>query len=218
MVGGIYDATSYSPNITGFSGDTYITTCEATQYTTAVCNVATIAGSVITIQNYATGGTGDHYSSWPVTHNHWPSGVIGIGAIGVASGYIISSHHSYAWPQETPEEKETRLKREAETAERLKRAERKARGLLLDTIGKEEFKKYKKCGYVEVTGPSGTTYRLKPGERIIVMGKDGKVSHKLCLVYNDPKYPPTDLIVHEYLMILAGQEDFIEKTANRFAA
>jgi mRNA-degrading endonuclease RelE of RelBE toxin-antitoxin system len=213
MVGSAYS--DYS-NVTGYQCDSYAaTTIAGTQYTTTSYNNVTIA---------VTGGTAGSmtetlcFGNYRATHNDWPTAIYG-GAVGVAGGCnIVSNNSSYVWPAETDEERTKRLEREKEAAERLKRAERKARKLLLDTIGKEEFRKYKKCGYVEVTGPSGTTYRLKPSDRIVVMGKDGKASHKLCLIYNDPKYPPTDLIIHEYLMILAGQEEFIEKTANRFAA
>lgn len=137
---------------------------------------------------------------------------------------VVAAPAGYAyWPpprEETPEEKAAREKREAEEAERRRKVEKRAKKLLLDVIGADEYRKFKRKGYIDVKGPTGVLYRLRPGQKIDVVESQDKVSYRLCLVYDNHKIPSMDLLVQEYLLLTSGQEgeEFIHKTAKRWAA
>jgi hypothetical protein len=131
----------------------------------------------------------------------------GIGSTGV---YQVSSY------KETEEERAKRL----ETEKKRQAAEKKARKLLAEMIGRVAFKIYRKRGYHEFVSEFGRRYRLRPGTMIDAMeGNFGdKVDHRLC-IHSDYSYglPPTDQLVQQ-LLLLSSDEKYVLKTANKHAA
>lgn len=62
-----------------------------------------------------------------------------------------------------------------------KRAEVRARRFFRGIVGEKRYKLFRKKGYYEVRGASGTRYRLRPGMRVQVMkGCADEVEHELC--------------------------------------
>lgn len=125
-------------------------------------------------------------------------------------------------------EKEGRLERERRQAEEKKErekkrvaAEKKALQLLRTLIGAWAYRRFRKQGYHEIVGQSGTRYRLVPGKMIVVMADQTsqQISHRLCS-HHDSSIPPTDTLVTQLLMILSGKEGeaSLQKVANRHAA
>ena len=203
MVGSSYYATTYQTNTYAYDTTGYVsgTVSNATNaYVTYEVNTA--ATTAATIDFY--GGASGYVSGWYHISNY------GIGAY----------QFQQAYPSETGEERAKRLEMEAETAKKKAAAEKKARKLLAEMIGREAFKIYRKRGYHELLSEFGRRYRLRPGTMIEAMeGNFGdKVDHRLC-IHSDYSYglPPTDQLVQQ-LLLLRSDEKYVLKTANKHAA
>lgn len=89
-----------------------------------------------------------------------------------------------------------------------RRAEVRARRFLRDIIGAWAYKHYRRRGWHEVRGSSGTRYRLRPGMRVQVMKhprKGEEVSHELC-AHLDFGIPWYDSMVIQHLMLTSNKE------------
>jgi len=114
-------------------------------------------------------------------------------------------------------EEEARLAREEEKR-REKEAEHKAKVLLLELIGRVDYKKFCRAGYVDVEGNSGKIYRIKPGAMTKVFAGKDKLDvalESLCIEMRDRALPEADEMVWKKLMIESGEKAFV-KTANHF--
>lgn len=131
---------------------------------------------------------------------------------------------------ETKKEKADRIRREEEYQKKVEeerkqreKAEQVAEQLFRDLVDEEAYALFKKHGYHEVFGASGTRYRLSTGRRIDVMeGNFGdKVKHRLCVHSTyEYKLPQMDTLIQQLLMLKCGSdgEEMLTKTANRHAA
>lgn len=97
------------------------------------------------------------------------------------------------------------------TNERLK-AEDRAKKLLMDLIGKSDYKKFLQLGYLDVGGNSGRTYRIRTGHEIEVREGDIKVE-SLCIMTPDCHLPGCDEIVWRKLLV-EGNEELLLEVAN----
>jgi len=115
------------------------------------------------------------------------------------------------------EEEEARLAREKEEREE-KEAERKANVLLLELIGRVDYKKFCRSGYIDVEGNSGKVYRIRPRAMTKVFAGKDKLDvalESLCIAMKDSTLPRGDEMVWKKLMIESNEEAFV-KTANHF--
>ena len=136
----------------------------------------------------------------------------------------------YTPPEYTPPKltvEEARLAREEE--ERFKQlrikekreekeAEHKAKVLLLELIGRVDYKKFCRAGYMDVEGNSGKIFRIKPGSMTKVFAGKDKLDvalESLCIEMKDRALPEADEMVWKKLMIESDEKAFFE-TANHF--
>lgn len=85
----------------------------------------------------------------------------------------------------------------------------RAKKLLLDLIGKIDYKKYLSLGYLEVEGKTGKTYRIRPRHEIEIM-RDGLCIESLCIVTPSVYLPEADEVAWKKLLIEADEEKFLE--------
>lgn len=124
----------------------------------------------------------------------------------------------YAPPESKPEPEEARLAREREEEREEEKAEHKAQVLLLELIGRVDYKKFCRAGYMDVEGNSGKVYRISPGAMTRVFAGKDKLDvelESLCIVMQDRSLPKADEMVWKKLMIESDEKTFV-KTANHF--
>ncbi len=110
--------------------------------------------------------------------------------------------------------KQLRIKEKKE----VKEADHKAGVLLLELIGRVDYKKFCRAGYIDVEGNSGKIYRIKPGEMTKVFAGQDKLDvalESLCIAMKDRALPKGDEMVWKKLMIESNEKAFVE-TANHF--
>ncbi len=101
-----------------------------------------------------------------------------------------------------------------------RKAERKAKALLRNLLGRAQWQLYKTLGYLEVVGQSAKRYRLQLGQRIKVMAQGEDVDYELCLVTTGEKsVPPTDTLITRLMLLLSGEagEKIVHEKSNRSA-
>jgi len=109
-------------------------------------------------------------------------------------------------------------KQEEERQKKQKEANERAEVLFKEIVGEELHKLFKSRGFHEAIAPSGTRYRLRPGQLVDQMaGNFGdKVEQRMCIHHNYSEgLPPMDTLIHQMLMIRCGQEDEFVRTANK---
>lgn len=137
----------------------------------------------------------------------------------------------YTPPESAPEPEltaeEARLAREEEARfeqlrikdkKKAKEAEHKAKVLLLELIGRMDYKKFCRAGYIDVDGNSGKIYRISPRAMTKVFAGKDKLDVKLeslCIEMRDRALPEADEMVWKKLMIESDEKAFA-KTANHF--
>jgi len=98
-------------------------------------------------------------------------------------------------------------------------AELRARGLLREIIGAEEFRNYLRRGFVTVKGRSGMIYRVSGGHNVIysyVRNSKGKYEkfESICVVFKDGvNLPYSDWVVMRILLV-QNDEFALRKVAN----
>jgi len=92
------------------------------------------------------------------------------------------------------------------------KAEDRAKKLLMDLIGKSDYKKFLQLGYLDVEGNSGRTYRIRTGHQIEVREGDIKVE-SLCIMTPNYHLPRCDEIVWRKLLV-ESNEELLLKVAN----
>lgn len=123
--------------------------------------------------------------------------------------------------EEIERERQERKKQEIENRKREKekqKAKRKAERLLFELIGKSEYGKFCKSGYVDVEGKSGRIYRIEPRRQIKVFDGKDKLDvaiESLCIMTPNYYLPEADEIIWKKLLIEADEEEFL-KVANHF--
>jgi hypothetical protein len=191
------------------------------------------AGAYITNTHVNWGGSTDSVDYFQPIHvspgdkiSFQVGAAVGAAAIGAITYNIAVNDmcvyvDSYA--NETAEEKQVRLAKEAEERKKREAAEKKARTLLYRIIGRAAYRRYRRKGYHEVWSQSGRRYRLRPGTMIESMdGNFGdKIDHRLC-IHSDYVYglPETDTLVQQMLLITSGEESekLLLSTAIKHAA
>ncbi len=95
-------------------------------------------------------------------------------------------------------------------------AERRAEGLLQETLTSEESRELEHKGYLEVHSPSreGRVYRVPRGRGMVSVYEGGRAVMSLC-VQPVEWIPGADVVLMHKLMIEANEEDYL-KTANQF--
>jgi len=114
-------------------------------------------------------------------------------------------------------EEEARLAHEEEKRKE-EEAEHKAKVLLLELIGRVDYKKFCRAGYVDVEGNSGKIFRIKPGAMTKVFAGKDKLDvalESLCIAMRDRDLPEADEMVWKKLMIESDEKAFVE-VANHF--
>ncbi len=110
--------------------------------------------------------------------------------------------------------KQLRIKEKREAKE----AEHKAKVLLLELIGRIDYKKFCRAGYMDVEGNSGKIYRISPRSMTKVFAGKDKLDvalESLCIIMKDRALPRADEMVWKKLMIESDEKAFVE-TANHF--
>jgi len=92
------------------------------------------------------------------------------------------------------------------------KAKNRAKKLLMDLIGKVDYKKFLQLGYLDVEGNSGRTYRIRARHRIEVREGDIKIE-SLCITTPDHYLPEHDEVVWKKLLV-EGNEELLLKVAN----
>lgn len=93
-----------------------------------------------------------------------------------------------------------------------KKALKKAKRLLKELIGKTDYNKFCKSGYVDVEGKSGRVYRIKGEGHIEVFGGKDNLDvaiDSLCIVTND-ELVPEDNVVWRKLLVEADEAMLLE--------
>lgn len=106
------------------------------------------------------------------------------------------------------------LRRQAENekAKEKIRAERRARKLLLELIGKTDYKKFLELGYIDVAGGNGNTYRIRPRGEIQIIREEIAVE-SLCITTPNYYLGEIDNIIWKKLLAEAN-EDLLLEVAN----
>lgn len=105
-----------------------------------------------------------------------------------------------------------------EEEKKQKEAERRAKKLLLELIGRTDYKKFSRSGYLDVEGRNGRIYRIIPGAQMKVFeGKDklDVLLETLCIITPNHHLPKADEVVWKKLMIEADEDRLLE-VANHF--
>lgn len=84
-------------------------------------------------------------------------------------------------------------------------AENRAKKLLMELIGKADYKKFLQLEYLDVEGNSGKTYRIRPGRRIEVLEKDITIE-SLCITTPNHYLPKFDEIIWKKLLAETNEE------------
>lgn len=109
-------------------------------------------------------------------------------------------------------------KREEERQKKQKEANERAEMLFKEIVGEDLYKLFKSRGFHEAIAPSGTRYRLRPGQLVDQMASNfgDKVEQRMCIHHNNSEgLPAMDTLIHQMLMIRCGQEDEFVRTANK---
>ena len=88
-------------------------------------------------------------------------------------------------------------------------AENRAKKLLMDLIGKTDYKKFLQLGYLDVEGNSGKTYRIRPQSRIEVLEKNIKID-SLCIITPNHYLPGYDEVVWKKLLAENNEKLLLE--------
>jgi len=94
-------------------------------------------------------------------------------------------------------------------------AEDRAKKLLMDLIGKTDYKKFLQLGYLDVEGNSGKIYRIKPRNRIKVLEKDILID-SLCIITPNHYLPGYDEVIWKKLLAETNEE-LLLRVANHFS-
>lgn len=87
--------------------------------------------------------------------------------------------------------------------------ENRAKKLLMNLIGKTDYKKFLQLGYLDVEGNSGKTYRIRPRGRIEVREGDVKID-SLCITTPDYYLPKYDEVVWKKLLAENNEKLLLE--------
>lgn len=99
-----------------------------------------------------------------------------------------------------------------------KKAERRAKKLLLELIGRTDYKKFSRSGYLDVEGRNGRIYRIIPRAQMKVFEGKDKLDvplETLCIITPNHYLPKADEVVWKKLMIEADEDRLLE-VANHF--
>ena len=88
-------------------------------------------------------------------------------------------------------------------------AESRAKKLLMDLIGKTDYKKFLQLGYLDVKGNSGKTYRIRPGRRIEILEKD-LIIDSLCITTPNYYLPEYDEVIWKKLLAENNEKLLLE--------
>lgn len=88
-------------------------------------------------------------------------------------------------------------------------AENRAKRLLMDLIGKTDYEKFLRLGYLDVEGNSGKTYRIKPRNRIEVLEKDIKID-SLCITTPNHHLSEYDEVIWKKLLAENNEKLLLE--------
>lgn len=126
---------------------------------------------------------------------------------------LVNTIANWTKIDETPEEKEARLVKEAAEKIEAEAAEKKAEALLMMILTDVQKEQYLKDGYFE-TEVNDRVYRLKKGwsgnvEQII----NGKASYRYC-IHPGEFVPIGDNLIAQLLLLRNNEKEFLEK-ANR---
>jgi len=163
-------------------------------------------------------GTADNTTSGATSNNIWYIWA------GQAGQYVPVGQVQGQLQEPTPEEIEAVRKsreewnrKQEEERKARERADKRARKLFLDVVGKRKYKEFRKKKYHDVVAASGKRYRLALHATIQEMdGMFGdKAKARLCV--HPDNVPAYDTLVAQLLFLLSGKEgeEQLVKTANR---
>ncbi|MBA7687243.1 hypothetical protein ES703_95704 [subsurface metagenome] len=138
----------------------------------------------------------------------------------VATANIESQITWFQWNE--PGDFDTGIESEPQLSEEEKKeqkeAERRAKKLLLELIGRTDYKKFCRSGYLDVEGRNRRIYRIIPRAQMKVFEGKDKLDvplETLCIITPNHYLPEADEVVWKKLMIEADEEELL-KIANHF--
>lgn len=90
--------------------------------------------------------------------------------------------------------------------------EERARDTLRRVVGDDQYRRFLKHGFVSLKAKSGRVYCVYPGHQQTLVYQGGRMIEILCVVLRG-QFPPTDVLITRYLMLLNDEAGF-RKIAN----